>query len=69
MEALEKFDAITTKRLDLNYSYYEGFGENHNILSKELERISRRVVLKLSVYERLCMKSHTLDMMIAKEPV
>lgn len=70
-EALEKFDAITTKRLDLNYSYYEGFGENHKIYYlKELERVLRRVVPQdYPVYERLVHEKHTYfgNMMIAKK--
>ncbi|SEI86937.1 protein of unknown function [Lachnospiraceae bacterium A10] len=72
-ELLQNYDVITTKNLDLNYSYYEGFGENHKIYYlKELEKVLRRVVPEdYPVYEKLVHEKHTYfgNMMIASKRV
>jgi len=70
---LEQCDVITTKNLDLNFSYYYGFGENHRILYLD-ETIA---VLKdcypdyADIFVKLVHEKHTYfgNMMICKKEI
>lgn len=72
-DLLQAYDVITTKNLQLNYSYYEGFGENHKIYYlRELEKVMRRTVpSEYPVYQQLVHEKHTYfgNMMIASKRV
>ena len=58
---LRKYHVITTKTLDLNYSYYEGFGANHKItyLDTVAAVIGELYPDYFPVYDRLVHEKHT----------
>jgi hypothetical protein len=58
---LADYDVITTKNLQLNYSYYEGFSRNHKQIYLD---VTAQVIAELypeyfSTYERLVHEKHT----------
>lgn len=68
---LQNYDIITSKRLDLNFSYYYGFGENHNIedLIATGKVIQEKYPEYYETYNRLVHSSHTYfgNIMICKK--
>lgn len=69
-ELLEEYDVITTKSLQLNYSYYEGFAAHHKIMYlDETAKVIRDLYPEYSAaFEQLVHKKHTYfgNMLIAK---
>ena len=60
-ELLKKYDVITTKKLQLNYPYYDGFAANHKIGYLD---VTEEVIRELhpdyyNTYERLVHEPHT----------
>lgn len=70
---LKKYDLITTKNLQLNYSYYEGFSHNHKqyYLDETAEVIKELYPEDYPVYEKLVHEKHTYfgNMIIARKEV
>ncbi len=66
---LSEYDCITTKELALNYTYYEGFGENHKpyYLDELRKMFAEKCPADLPLYDKLINDSHTYfgNMMIA----
>ncbi|SFG12500.1 protein of unknown function [Lachnospiraceae bacterium C7] len=58
---LKKYDVITTKTLDLNFSYYYGFGENHKYYYlDEIEKIIKDIKPEYyDIYVKLVNEKHT----------
>ncbi len=72
-EILKSYDFITTKTLQLNYSYYEGFSENHKIyyLDETAKVIKDCYPEYYELFEKLVHEKHTYfgNMMICKKPL
>ena len=73
LSLLQQYDVITTKELQLNFSYYEGFASHHKI--SYLDETAR-VIQELSPdyaadFQQLVQQKHTYfgNMLIAKKPV
>lgn len=68
---LQSHDCITTKELQLNFPYYEGFGKNHKFyyLDELRKVLSEKCPSGLSLYDALVHKPHTYfgNMLIAKK--
>lgn len=68
---LDSYDLITTKTLQLNFSYYYGFGENHKIryLDAVAEVLRERYPDYYKTYEELVHEKHTYfgNMMICSK--
>ncbi|PHU37544.1 capsular biosynthesis protein [Agathobacter ruminis] len=68
---LKSYDIITTKRLDLNFSYYYGFGENHKIyyLDETMKVLDDLYPDYATTFRRLVQEKHTYfgNMMICKK--
>lgn len=68
---LKSYDIITSKCLDLNFSYYYGFGENHNIddLLATEKVIKEKYPEYYETYHRLVHQNHTYfgNIMICKK--
>ncbi|MDD3239446.1 MAG: DUF4422 domain-containing protein [Lachnospira sp.] len=60
-ELMQHYDIITTKKLELNFSYHYGFGENHNIEDlDETERVIHELYPAYSAdFHRLVNQKHT----------
>ena len=58
---LTEYDVITTKNLDLNFSYYEGFAANHKriYLDTAAAVLGERYPDYFAVYDRLVHEKHT----------
>ena len=69
--ALTQYDILTSKSLDLNFSYYYGFGENHDRgdLDKTLEVLRRRNPKFADLFEKRVHEKHTYfgNIMICKK--
>ena len=70
---LESNDLITTKNLQLNYSYYEGFSHNHKqyYLDETAKVIKELYPEDYPIYEKLVHEKHTYfgNMIIARKEV
>lgn len=70
---LEKYDLITTKNLQLNYSYYDGFSHNHKqyYLDETAKVIQELYPEDYPIYEKLVHEKHTYfgNMLIARKEV
>lgn len=70
---LKTHDLITTKTLQLNHPYYDGFAENHKILYlDETAKVIRDLYPNdAKIFETLVHKPHTYfgNMLIAKKPL
>ena len=70
---LKTYDLITTKRLDLNYTYYDGFKENHKpyYLDETRKAMARVCPAYIETYDKLVHEKHTYfgNMLIATKEV
>lgn len=70
---LKHYDLITTKNLQLNYSYYDGFSHNHKqyYLDETAKVIEELYPEDYPVYEKLVHEKHTYfgNMLIARKEV
>lgn len=70
-DILQSCDCITTKELQLNFPYYDGFGENHKpyYLDELRKVLADKCPSDIPLYDRLVHDAHTYfgNMMIAKK--
>ena len=73
LSLLQQYDVITTKELQLNFSYYEGFASHHKILYlDETARVIQEIYPDYAVdFQQLVQQKHTYfgNMLIAKKEV
>ena len=73
LSLLRQYDVITTKELQLNFSYYEGFASHHKILYlDETARVIQEIYPDYAAdFQQLVQQKHTYfgNMLIAKKEV
>ena len=73
LSLLQQYDVITTKELQLNFSYYEGFASHHKILYlDETARVIQEIYPDYAAdFQQLVQQKHTYfgNMLIAKKEV
>ena len=71
LSLLQQYDVITTKELQLNFSYYEGFASHHKILYlDETARVIQEIYPDYAAdFQQLVQQKHTYfgNMLIAKK--
>lgn len=71
LSLLRQYDVITTKELQLNFSYYEGFSSHHKILYlDETARVIQEIYPDYAAdFQQLVQQKHTYfgNMLIAKK--
>lgn len=71
LSLLRQYDVITTKELQLNFSYYEGFASHHKILYlDETARVIQEIYPDYAAdFQQLVQQKHTYfgNMLIAKK--
>ena len=73
LSLLQQYDVITTKELQLNFSYYDGFASHHKILYlDETARVIQEIYPDYAAdFQQLVQQKHTYfgNMLIAKKEV